>query len=112
MSHPSIRTNGGKMYRCTIRSMGTTCSLNQLGTSIGFHQKPKQGEGLSTGDFKRTVEPYVAIVCKAGGMFIFDTIYYEPFLTDAGETIATYATMNENNVDHSIFKSKISWWQY
>ena len=28
-------------------------------------------------------------------MFTFGTIYYEPFLMDAGETIATYVAMNE-----------------
>ena len=70
--------------------------MHQLGTTIGFHQKPKQGEGLLTGDFKRTVESYVATVCKTGEMFTFGTmIYYKPFLTDAGQTIATYVALNK-----------------
>ena len=63
--------------------------MHQLGTTIGFYQKPIQGEGLSNGDFKRIVESYVAIVCKAWGIFTFSTVYYEPFLTDTGQTIAT-----------------------
>ena len=28
-------------------------------------------------------------------MFTFGTVYYEPFLTDAGQTITTYVVMNE-----------------
>ena len=84
--------------KCTVVQSGVwapLAAMHQLRNTIGFHQIPKLGEGLSTGDFKRTAESYVSTVCKAGGMFTFGTIYYEPFLTDAGETIATYGTMNE-----------------
>ena len=84
--------------KCTGAQSGVwapLAAMHQLGTTISFHQKLKQGEGLSTGDFKRTVESYIATVWKTGGMFTFGTIYYEPFLTDAGEPIATYVAMNE-----------------
>ena len=66
--------------------------MHQLGDTTSFHQKPKQ---YPLPILKRTVESYIATVCKAGGMFTFGTICYEPFLMDTGQIIATYVTMNE-----------------
>ena len=52
---------------------------------------------MSTGEFKRLVESHVTTVCKTGGIFASGTKIYEPFLTDAEETIASYVAMTEVN---------------
>ena len=55
---------------------GPLVFMYQLGITIDFHQKPKQGEGMSISDMKRSVESYVATVCKSGGMFTLPGGYW------------------------------------
>jgi hypothetical protein len=83
-----------------------TCSTNESSTweplgrirhlrkSITYMQKPKSApSAVDTAQYKRHLSVYVNNACRAGGDFVFGTKFYEPFLTDNGETLVTYLNM-------------------
>ena len=68
--------------------------VTQLQKTVQQLQNPVRGDSTPTGDFKLEVESYVETTCRLGRFFSFGTTLMESFLTDAGETLATYLAMD------------------
>jgi hypothetical protein len=68
--------------------------IRHLRKPITYMQKPKSApSAVNTAQYKRHRSVYVNNACRAGGDFVFGTKFYEPFLTDDGETLVTYLNM-------------------
>ena len=73
--------------RCTGAAAGVWAPLafvKQLDKTVSYSQSPPWGgTAMSIGDYKRTVESYVATTCKLGGLLAFKSTLMEPILAAA-----------------------------
>ena len=56
------------------------------------------------------MESFVETTAQLEGLFLFGTTLMEPILTDAGETLVTYITMDAANRNLMIFHKTVSTW--
>ena len=72
--------------------------VKQLDKTVSYSQSPpRRVTDMSIGDYKRSVESYVATTCKLGGLFTYGSTLMEPILAAAQlmVTLQAYVRMNE-----------------
>jgi hypothetical protein len=80
--------------------------LRHIRKSITYLQKPKNApNAVDTVQYKRHLSVYVGNACRAGGDFMFGTKFYEPLLTDNGETLISYLGMS--SVEKKVYDKKV-----
>jgi hypothetical protein len=69
-------------------------------------QKPKNAPStVDTAQYKRHLSVYVCNASRAGGLFIFGTKFYEPFLVAEGESLVSYLGMTAT--DRKVYDKKV-----
>ena len=71
--------------------------MSQFQQTVQNLQNPICGGSKPIGDYKQEVESFVETTAQLGGLFPFSATLMEPILTDAGETLVTYLTMDVAN---------------
>ena len=67
--------------------------MTHIQKNVGLLQNPKWGGTTSIGEYKRQVDSGVDTATRLGGNCTYGTAMMIPFLTDNGETLATYFAM-------------------
>ena len=71
--------------------------ISQFQQTVQQSQNPICRGLKQIGDYKQEVESFVENTARLGGLFPFGTTLMEPIVTDAGETLVTYLTIDIAN---------------